>query len=122
MGQIHICNDGGNELPEGSSGVIYFSDGHPFSYHADPDRTAAAYNDKGWSTLGDIGRLDEDGYLYLLDRKSFVIISGGVNIYPQEIEDLIVKSPEGAGRSRLWCTERGFRGGGEGGRAINGAG
>ncbi len=94
MGQIHICDDDGNELPAGSSGVIYFSDGHPFSYHNDPDRTAAAYNDKGWSTLGDIGRVDEDGYLYLLDRKSFVIISGGVNIYPQEIEDLIVNHPK----------------------------
>ena len=65
-----------------------------FRHHADPDRTAAAYNDKGWSTLGDIGRVDEDGYLYLLDRKSFVIISGGVNIYPQEIEDLIVNHPK----------------------------
>jgi len=94
MGRIHICDDDGQELPEGSSGVIYFSDGHPFSYHDDPDRTAAAYNDKGWSTLGDIGRVDEDGYLYLLDRKSFVIISGGVNIYPQEIEDLIVNHPK----------------------------
>lgn len=94
MGQIHICDDDGNELPEGSSGVIYFSDGHPFGYHDDPDRTAAAYNDRGWSTLGDIGQVDEDGYLYLLDRKSFVIISGGVNIYPQEIEDLIVNHPK----------------------------
>lgn len=94
MGQVHICDDDGNELAEGSSGVIYFSDGHPFRYHADPDRTAAAYNDKGWSTLGDIGRMDEDDYLYLLDRKSFVIISGGVNIYPQEIEDLIVNHPK----------------------------
>ena len=94
MGRVHICDDDGNELPEGSSGVIYFSDGHPFSYHADTERTASAYNSKGWSTLGDIGRLDEDGYLYLLDRKSFVIISGGVNIYPQEIEDLIVNHPK----------------------------
>ena len=94
MGHIHICDEDGNELPKGSSGVIYFSDGHPFSYHADPERTAAAYNDRGWSTLGDIGRVDEDGYLYLLDRKSFVIISGGVNIYPQEIEDLIINHPK----------------------------
>jgi len=94
MGRVHICDDDGNELPEGSSGVIYFSGGHPFSYHADTERTASVYNSKGWSTLGDIGRLDEDGYLYLLDRKSFVIISGGVNIYPQEIEDLIVNHPK----------------------------
>jgi long-chain acyl-CoA synthetase len=65
-----------------------------FRYRNDPATTAAAYNDVGWSTLGDIGRVDADGYLYLTDRKSFMIISGGVNIYPREIEDVIVGHPD----------------------------
>jgi long-chain acyl-CoA synthetase len=94
LGKLHICDDDGCELPTGSIGTIYFSDGHPFSYHNDQERTAAAYNDRGWSTLGDIGRIDKDGYLYLLDRKSFVIISGGVNIYPQETENLLINHPK----------------------------
>ena len=93
LGMLHICNDDGEVLAAGATGTVYFSDGHPFSYHNDPERTAAAYNAKGWSTLGDIGYLDDDGYLYLVDRKSFVIISGGVNIYPQETEDLLVSHP-----------------------------
>lgn len=94
LGKLHICDEDGQVLPAGEVGTVYFSDGHPFSYHNDPERTAASYNARGWSTLGDIGRLDEDGYLYLLDRKSFVIISGGVNIYPQETENLLVNHPK----------------------------
>ena len=69
-------------------------DGPAFEYFNDPERTAEAYDDRGWSTLGDIGYLDEDGYLYLTDRKSFMIISGGVNIYPQEIENLLIAHPK----------------------------
>lgn len=90
LGVLHICDAAGEELPVGQEGEIYFENGHRFSYHNDPAKTAACTNAKGWTTLGDIGRLDEEGYLYLTDRKSFVIISGGVNIYPQEIEDVLV--------------------------------
>ncbi|WP_025899995.1 AMP-binding protein [Sneathiella glossodoripedis] len=93
IGVIHIVNDFGQELPPNETGTIYFSDGKDFEYHNDPEKTAESYNEKGWSTLGDIGYLDEDGYLYLTDRKSFMIISGGVNIYPQEIEDHLINHP-----------------------------
>ncbi len=94
LGTMHICDEAGEPLEAGETGTVYFSDGHPFSYHNDPERTAAAYNSRGWSTLGDIGYMDDDGYLYLVDRKSFVIISGGVNIYPQETEDRLVTHPK----------------------------
>ena len=94
QGVLHICDEKGQELPAGQPGLVYFSDGPQFSYHRDPERTAQATHAQGWTTLGDIGQLDEDGYLYLLDRKSFMIISGGVNIYPQEIEDLLIKHPQ----------------------------
>ncbi|PHQ70258.1 MAG: acyl-CoA synthetase [Sneathiella sp.] len=90
IGQLHILDDEGNELPIGETGAIYFSDGKDFTYHNDPERTAQSHNDKGWSTLGDVGYMDEDGFLYLTDRQSYMIISGGVNIYPQEIEDLLL--------------------------------
>ena len=93
-GVAHICGEDGEELPPGAEGLIYFEGGTPFEYHNDPAKTAEARNAFGWTTLGDIGRLDEDGYLYLTDRKSFMIISGGVNIYPQEIENRIVIHPK----------------------------
>jgi fatty-acyl-CoA synthase len=68
----------------------------PFSYHNDPDRTRQAQHPHhdNWATTGDIGRLDEDGYLYLTDRKAFMIISGGVNIYPQEVENALTLHPQ----------------------------
>ena len=66
----------------------------PFEYHNDPDKTRDARNKHGWTSLGDVGYQDEDGYLFLTDRKSFMIISGGVNIYPQEIENLLVTHPK----------------------------
>lgn len=94
QGLLHICDEHGSELPAGETGLVYFSDGPKFSYHRDPERTAQATNARGWTTLGDIGRVDSDGYLYLVDRKSFMIISGGVNIYPQEIEDLLLSHPK----------------------------
>lgn len=93
LGVIHICDDKGNELPGGKEGEVYFENGHRFAYHNDPEKTAACTNARGWTTLGDIGRLDDEGYLYLTDRKSFVIISGGVNIYPQETEDVLLCHP-----------------------------
>ncbi len=94
VGNLHIVDETGDELPVREIGNIYFSDGRDFSYHNDPERTAQSYNDKGWSTLGDVGYVDEDGFLYLTDRQSYMIISGGVNIYPQEIEDLLLTHPK----------------------------
>lgn len=92
-GVAHILDEDGNELPAREIGNIYFSGGPDFTYHNDPVRTAQSRNEKGWSTLGDVGYLDEDGFLYLTDRQSYMIISGGVNIYPQEIEDLLLTHP-----------------------------
>ena len=75
----------------GEIGTVYFSGEHAnFEYHDEPGKTAEAYNDRGWATTGDVGYVDEDGYLYLTDRKNFMIISGGVNIYPQEIENILI--------------------------------
>jgi acyl-CoA synthetase (AMP-forming)/AMP-acid ligase II len=90
VGVAHIVDDEGNELPPGQEGTIFFEGGLEFEYHNDPAKTAAAKNEKGWATVGDVGYVDEEGYLYLTDRKTFMIISGGVNIYPQEIENLLV--------------------------------
>jgi fatty-acyl-CoA synthase len=97
LGIIHICDDEGTELPAGQDGLVYFErDTVPFAYHNDPDKTARAQHPRHptWTTLGDIGHLDADGYLYLTDRKAFMIISGGVNIYPQQIEDALVTHPK----------------------------
>ena len=92
-GVLHVCGEDGAEVPPGEEGLIYFEGGGAFEYHNDPEKTAEARNAFGWSTLGDIGRIDADGYLYLTDRKSFMIISGGVNIYPQEIENRLITHP-----------------------------
>jgi len=94
QGQLHICDEDGNELPAGQTGLVYFSDGPVFTYHNDPERTAQSRNARGWTTLGDIGRMDEEGYLYLVDRRAFMIISGGVNIYPQEAENILIGHPK----------------------------
>ena len=88
--QVHICDEHGEEVPVGEEGQIYFEGGAKFEYHNDPEKTEGATHAHGWTSLGDVGKLDEDGFLYLTDRKSFMIISGGVNIYPQEIENLLV--------------------------------
>tara|TARA_R110001599_G_scaffold69414_7_gene195559 strand:- start:42465 stop:43985 length:1521 start_codon:yes stop_codon:yes gene_type:complete len=91
MGSVHVVDDEGNELPPGEIGTIYFSGEQvQFSYHDEPGKTAEAFNEQGWATTGDLGYLDQDGFLYLTDRKNFMIISGGVNIYPQEIENLLI--------------------------------
>lgn len=95
-GIVHICDEEGRELPPDEIGLVYFErDEMPFAYHNDPEKTSTAQHSvhPNWSTLGDVGRLDEDGYLYLTDRKSFMIISGGVNIYPQAIEDALIMHP-----------------------------
>ena len=95
-GVIHICDDDGRELPAGERGLVYFEGGWDFRYHGDDAKTRDSRHPEnpGWSTLGDIGYLDADGYLFLTDRKSFMIISGGVNIYPQEIENLLITHPK----------------------------
>ena len=93
-GDVHIVDGDGSEVATGETGIIYFSGGADFEYLNDPGKTLTAYNAKGWSTLGDVGYLDEDGYLYLTDRKAYMIISGGVNIYPQEAEDILVMHPQ----------------------------
>jgi fatty-acyl-CoA synthase len=92
-GIIHICDESGEELPVGEAGLVYFEQpARPFEYHNDPAKTASAAHPRhaNWSSLGDVGYLDDQGYLYLTDRKAFMIISGGVNIYPREIEDALV--------------------------------
>ena len=94
LGTVKITDDAGNELRPNQVGNVYFADGPQFEYHNDPAKTAEAHDRHGWATMGDIGHIDEDGYLYLSDRKNFMIISGGVNIYPQEIENLIVTHPK----------------------------
>lgn len=93
MTECHIVGEDGQELPPCKTGVVYFAGGRPFAYHNDPGKTASITNDKGWRTLGDIGYLDEDGYLYLTDRQAHMIISGGVNIYPQEAENVLASHP-----------------------------
>ena len=94
VGTVKICDDDGNELPAGQSGTVYFAGGRPFAYHNDQKKTAESRHPKGWSTLGDVGYLDADGFLHLTDRKAFMIISGGVNIYPQECENLLINHPK----------------------------
>ena len=96
LGTVRICDEEGRLLPTGESGTIYFEGGPRFSYHNDAKRTAESQHpsEPTWSTLGDVGYLDEDGYLFLTDRKAFMIISGGVNIYPQEVENLLVTHPK----------------------------
>lgn len=93
-GRIRICDDAGDPLPPGQIGTVYFAEGQPFEYHQDPEKTAQSRNKHGWTTIGDVGWLSEDGYLTLTDRQSFMIISGGVNIYPQEIEDALITHPK----------------------------
>jgi len=95
--RIHICDDEGALVPVGETGIVYFEDPtNVFEYHGDQDKTRAVSHPlhPRWRSLGDIGHLDEDGYLYLTDRRAFMIVSGGVNIYPQEIEDVLVAHPK----------------------------
>jgi long-chain acyl-CoA synthetase len=97
-GVLHICAEKGDEVPRGTEGQVFFEPSDPslpvFEYHNDPAKTADSRNKHGWTSLGDVGYQDEDGYLFLTDRKSFMIISGGVNIYPQEIENLLITHPK----------------------------
>ncbi|TAK43350.1 MAG: acyl-CoA synthetase [Betaproteobacteria bacterium] len=94
VGEIRILDDAGRVLPAGETGTIYFANGPAFEYHNDAAKTAASRSREGWSTLGDVGHVDAEGYLYLTDRRHYLIISGGVNIYPQEVENLLVQHPK----------------------------
>jgi long-chain acyl-CoA synthetase len=93
MGVPHVLGEEGHELPTGEQGIIWFEAGGQWDYIGDPEKTAETINERSWCTVGDIGRLDQDGYLYLTDRKSNMIISGGVNIYPQEAENILISHP-----------------------------
>jgi long-chain acyl-CoA synthetase len=93
LGQLHICDDAGEPVPVGTIGTIHSQNGMDFYYHNDPEKTRQSRNRHGWTTVGDVGYLDDDGYLYLTDRKNFMIITGGVNVYPQEVENLLVTHP-----------------------------
>jgi long-chain acyl-CoA synthetase len=94
IGELRICDEDGEALPPRAEGVVHFANGPPLAYHNAPEKVAENTNKHGWTTLGDVGWVDEEGYLYLTDRKSFMIISGGVNIYPQEIENLLIGHPK----------------------------
>ena len=96
QGIIRICSDEGDELPVGETGTIFFETDNDFSYYNDPEKTEDSRNPKhpGWRTYGDIGHIDEDGYLFLSDRRAFMIISGGVNIFPQEAENALILHPK----------------------------
>lgn len=94
VGEVRILDEDGRVLPAGETGTIYFANGPAFEYHNDAKNTALSRSPEGWSTLGDVGYLDSEGYLYLTDRKHYMIISGGVNIYPQEVENLLVTHPK----------------------------
>ncbi|MEY2553512.1 MAG: long-chain acyl-CoA synthetase [Ilumatobacteraceae bacterium] len=91
---VHICDDDGNELPHGEQGTVYFEGGATFEYHNDQEKTSSSRHANGWSTLGDVGYLDDDNFLYLTDRKSYMIITGGVNVYPQEAENVLINHPK----------------------------
>jgi long-chain acyl-CoA synthetase len=94
MAPVHVVGEDGEELPAGQAGELYFEGGPAFEYFKDPVKTASVYNDRGWRSLGDMGYVDDDGYMYLTDRSTFMIVSGGVNIYPQEAENLLIMHPK----------------------------
>jgi long-chain acyl-CoA synthetase len=93
IGELRILRDDGSVALPGEIGTVYFAKGVPFAYHNDPDKTREVHTETGWSTLGDVGFVDDAGYLYLTDRKADVIITGGINVYPQEAENALVTHP-----------------------------
>ena len=90
---VHIVGEDGEEVSQGESGTVFFESNATFEYHNDPEKTKSSRHPEGWTTLGDVGYLDADGFLYLTDRKAYMIITGGVNVYPQEAENLLVTHP-----------------------------
>lgn len=93
LGPVHIVDEDGTEVPTRTEGEVWFETPHRFEYHGDPEKTGSAFDHRGWSTLGEIGWVDEEAYLYLTDRASNMLISGGVNIYPREVEDALIVHP-----------------------------
>lgn len=96
IGELHILDEDGIELPTGEAGTVYFGGGPAYEYHNDAAKTKEVQDPAGhgWTTLGDVGYVDDDGWLFLTDRKAFMIISGGVNIYPQETENVLMMHPK----------------------------
>jgi acyl-CoA synthetase (AMP-forming)/AMP-acid ligase II len=97
LNPIHILDEDGNDLPAGEVGTVWFeppSNRPGFEYHKDDTKTKEAHDERGWATVGDMGYLDDEGFLYLTDRRTFMIVSGGVNIYPQEAENVLVTHPK----------------------------
>ncbi len=94
LGEVHIVDSDDDEVPVGETGTVYFAGGRDFEYHNDPDKTAGIRNSRGWRTLGDVGHVDGEGYLYLTDRASDMVVSGGVNIYPREAELALAAHPQ----------------------------
>jgi acyl-CoA synthetase (AMP-forming)/AMP-acid ligase II len=91
---VHVVGEAGEELPVGEAGELFFEGGPEFTYWGDPEKTKSVSNARGWRSLGDMGYVDEEGYVYLTDRATFMIVSGGVNIYPQETENLLIMHPK----------------------------
>ena len=95
LGELHILDEDMQECPTGTAGTVWFKTATPFEYFNDPVKTREARSPDGtMSTVGDVGYVDNDGYLHLTDRATFMIISGGVNIYPQECENLLITHPK----------------------------
>lgn len=95
LGELSVLDDDMQPLPQGQPGTLWFASANEFEYHNDPEKTAESTSSDGaMTTVGDVGYVDEDGFLFLTDRKTFMIISGGVNIYPQECEDLLIVHPK----------------------------
>lgn len=114
-GVIHIVDDDGKELPPNEVGTIYFSGVAAFAYHNDPEKTRQAYNAQGWATYGDLGYVDGEGYLFLSDRRADLILSGGVNVYPQEVESALLQHPAVADAAVIGVPDEEF---GEVGKAV----
>jgi len=96
LAPIHVVDEEGNDLPPGEIGTVYFepaANRPTFEYHKDEAKTRETFDAHGWASVGDMGYLDEEGYLYLTDRRTFMIVSGGVNIYPQEAENILITHP-----------------------------
>jgi long-chain acyl-CoA synthetase len=95
LGELHVLDESRRPAPKGQPGELWFKTASPFEYFNDPERTQASRSADGtMTTVGDVGYLDDDGFLHLTDRSTFMIISGGVNIYPQECENLLITHPQ----------------------------
>ena len=96
---VHICGDDGEELPRGEPGTVYFEGGATFEYHNDAEKTSSSRHPMGWSTLGDVGYLDDDNFLYLTDRKAYMIITRRCELLPARNRERSRDAPEGRSTS-----------------------